>query len=406
MTTLLNTLPEKADPIRATAEPDRPALVDDGPPEADVIRAVNSPADGIPQADPLAKVSAQKPLAAEPDLPAPDGEADPAPVQPSFISLNELERMVHENPVNYLVEGLLPADDVHVAVGDSGLGKTPWAYQLGLCVAAGIPFLGHSTRQGRVLYYDLENGSAAVVDLGRGLCAYLGIQTFPEEFLVRNENASVQRLEEAVAQYKPSLVIIDTVRPFNPQAETKNDEMARFLNECRALARSTHCAILLLHHTRKPGADGVPNLEGVPTLEWLYEAAGARALINQTNTRMAFDIDPSAENPGSVLVFKSFVKIKGENGTMYLERVCNNDGEPIGYRRMTGVDLLRNDAQKDAYNKLPAEFTFREALSAYGKSDDPTRKWLLKCIGVGILDQPARRGSYRKTAAPAQPRGR
>jgi hypothetical protein len=50
-----------------------------------------------------------------------------------FISLNELERTNRENPVSYIIEGLLPVDDVHVAVGDSGLGKTPWAYQLGLC---------------------------------------------------------------------------------------------------------------------------------------------------------------------------------------------------------------------------------------------------------------------------------
>jgi hypothetical protein len=50
-------------------------------------------------------------------------------------TLDELEQQVLKNPVHYVVDGLLPADDVHVAVGDSGLGKTPLAYQLGLCVA-------------------------------------------------------------------------------------------------------------------------------------------------------------------------------------------------------------------------------------------------------------------------------
>jgi hypothetical protein len=78
-----------------------------------------------------------------------------------FISLNELERTNRENPVSYIpvsyiIEGLLPADDVRVAVGDSGLGKTPWAYQLGLCVTAGKPFLGHATQASRVLYYDFR----------------------------------------------------------------------------------------------------------------------------------------------------------------------------------------------------------------------------------------------------------
>jgi hypothetical protein len=323
-------------------------------------------------------------------------EAEPqAPAQRSFISLNELERTNRENPVSYIIEGLLPADDVHVAVGDSGLGKTPWAYQLGLCVATGKPFLGHATQASRVLYYDLENGSEAIVRLGHSLCDHLGIQPFPEQFLVRNEDVAVPRLEQAVAEYRPSLVIIDTLRPFRPEAETKNDEMGRFLNENRAVARAMHCAILMLHHIRKPGENGVPNLEELSTLDWLHEAAGARALINQTNTRMAFDIRRHAENPGSVLVFKSYVKMKGENGTLFLERVCNDDGDPIGYRRLIGVELLANKEQESAYNKLPEQFRFREAISAYGRSDDPTRKFLLKCMGIGIIEQAAR-GLYRK----------
>jgi hypothetical protein len=82
-----------------------------------------------------------------------------------FVSLNELEVLSKQNPTTYLVEGFLPADEVHVAVGDSGLGKTPWAYQLGLCVATGKPFLGYRTHQGRVLYLDLENGRDDVKEI-------------------------------------------------------------------------------------------------------------------------------------------------------------------------------------------------------------------------------------------------
>lgn len=333
-------------------------------------------------------------------------EAEPlSPVRRSFIPLSELERIYCENPISYVIEGLLPADDVHVAVGDSGLGKTPWAYQLGLCVATGRPFLGYPTHAGRVLYYDLENGAEAVLDLGRALCEHLGVQAFPEQFFVRNEDVSVPGLDQAIAEYRPSLVIIDTLRPFRPEAESKNDEMGRFLNENRALARTMHCAILMLHHIRKPGENGAPNLEDVSTLEWLHEAAGARALINQTNTRMAFDIRRHTENPGSVLVFKSYVKMKGENGALFLERVCNSDGEPIGYRRMTGVELLENKDQEAVFNKLPDQFRFKEAMSAYGRSDDPTRKWLLKCMGIGIIEQPGH-GLYRKVETGREDRER
>src|SRR5712691_7580257 len=71
-----------------------------------------------------------------------------------FVTLNRLARICRSQPTSYLVEGLLPTDDVHVGVGDSGIGKTPWAYQLGFCVATGQPFLGHAVKQGLVLYLD------------------------------------------------------------------------------------------------------------------------------------------------------------------------------------------------------------------------------------------------------------
>jgi len=39
----------------------------------------------------------------------------------TFVTLAELEKICHEEPPRYIVEGLLPSDDVHVAVGDSVL---------------------------------------------------------------------------------------------------------------------------------------------------------------------------------------------------------------------------------------------------------------------------------------------
>src|SRR5258708_2625012 len=53
----------------------------------------------------------------------------------------------------YLVDDLLRARSVNLLVGDSGLGKTPLGIQLGICVAAGVPFLGLRVPQsGPVLY--------------------------------------------------------------------------------------------------------------------------------------------------------------------------------------------------------------------------------------------------------------
>jgi hypothetical protein len=316
-----------------------------------------------------------------------------------IMTLNQLERLCHEHPTNYIVEGLLPADDVHVAVGDSGLGKTPWAYQLGLCIASGKPFLGHAVKPSRVLYYDLENGREEILQVSRALCEHLGIEAFPENFLVIPNDGSPPSVEDAVAKCKPGLTIVDTLRALHPEAESDNSRMGHQLREFRRIARERHSAFLLLHHTKKPGELGTPALEDTSTLEWLLQAAGARALINQTNTRIALDsprrMAPDEATPSVALVMKSFVKMKGESGELYLERVCDEGGEPIGYRRIVGVRLLGNPDQEAALGKLPDRFAFKEAKGAYNRSDDPTRKWLIKCATVGLVKQTGR-GQYEK----------
>jgi hypothetical protein len=319
-------------------------------------------------------------------------DASPLPSR-SFVNLRELEQLCQEQPASYVVEGLLPADDVHVAVGDSGLGKTPWAYQLGLCVATGQPFLGFPVQQGRVLYFDGENGLEQIKGISDSLCNYLRIEECPENFLVRTDETGIAN---AAKRLKPSLVIVDTLRALYPDAERSNDEMARLLNDLRLVARKERSAILLLHHPRKPNAEKpVPPLENLPPLEWLNEASGARAFINQTTTRIAFD--RTKRNPDAAFVMKFHVKTKGPSESIYIERVLDEDGGDLGYRRLIGVALLGNDEQQAAFQKLPAQFTFKQAKHTYGRSDDPTRDWLLKCVGAGLVRQTGR-GLYQKAA--------
>lgn len=314
-----------------------------------------------------------------------------------FVTLAELEKLCQEKPGEYVVEGLLAAADVHVAVGDSGLGKTPWAYQLGLCVAAKRPFLGHDVKQGRVLYFDLENGRDQILELGHSICRHLDIGDMPSDFLILEDSVNAPPLAKAIEEYKPRLVVIDTLRAFRPDVEENNKQMGLFLQEARRVARSSGCAILLMHHVRKPDDNGVPPLEGTPALEWLREAAGARALINQTTTRIAFDTPHGFKARGAALVMKYFVKIKGESAPIYLERVCNDDGDPVGYRSIVGVDLLGDEHQEETFRRLPrqGQFSFKEAKRLYERADDPTRKWLVKCIAAGLLKQVGR-GLYER----------
>jgi len=315
-------------------------------------------------------------------------------------TLDELELLLSQKPVRYVVEGLLPADELHVVVGDSGLGKTPWAYQLALCVAEGKPFLGHQVTKCPVLYYDMENGYEEILDVSRALCGHLGVKHFPKDLIIVPYDDNLSPIEKAVEEHKPGLVIIDTLRALRPEAEMDNSSMGILLKELRRIARKYHTAILLLHHLKKPPLSGRKSLAATPALEWLLQASGPRALINQTNTRIGLDEADNLGQSDVALVMKSFVKIRGESGEVLLKRVFDREGEPIGYDRAAGVELLGNEEQAKAFNNLPGKFEFKEAKRAYGKTDNPTRQWLKKCEAAGLLKRTGR-GKYEKLEQPS-----
>jgi RecA-family ATPase len=206
------------------------------------------------------------------------------------FSLPEFERLCTAEPNVHVVELWIPRQSVCIVVGDSGLGKSAWAYQLGLCVASGKLFLGHRVEQGRVLYIDLENGRDEILGVTRSLSKHLGITEMPADFLLLTERDHLRQLDSIVAEHRPLLVIVDSLRAFRPEAEEKPRLAAELLNELRDIAKKRQVSFLLIHHIKKPGENGVPALEDSQAMTWLLQACGARALVNQSDVRIAFDL--------------------------------------------------------------------------------------------------------------------
>jgi hypothetical protein len=295
------------------------------------------------------------------------------------------------------LEVFLPANDISVAVGDSGLGKTPLAYQLGICIAAGKPFLGMPTTQSGVLYVDLENGANMLPALTENICKVVKLDSVPDEFRVISESCDFEAVANAIAHYEPGIVIADTLRALEPEAEEKNSGMGAFLKKSRAIAQEYGCAILLLHHIKKPREEALYQaaLSDSKVMEWLNKASGARSLINQSNARIGIDSGDSTLT-SSDLVMKWFVKLEGESENVYIERVLDEGGKALGYRRLQGINLLSNPDQRAAFERLPEQFTFKQAVQTYGRSDKPTNQWLRKCLAAGIVVQQVEWGPYEK----------
>ena len=88
----------------------------------------------------------------------------------------------------YRVSGLIPQNGLVIVVGDSGIGKSAFLYQLGVCVATGKPFLGHPVEKGRVLLFDGENAPVQSYNLIQQLQQHLAIEEVSRDFLLYNRN--------------------------------------------------------------------------------------------------------------------------------------------------------------------------------------------------------------------------
>ncbi len=304
----------------------------------------------------------------------------------------------------YLIEGLLPDRSLGLLVGDSGLGKSALVYQMAVCIAAGIPFLGRAVKQGRVLCLDFENGMGQVDEMLDSLYQHLGLSEKPDDLFLWNLNDAPSNFGnkghtaiDLIHDMKPSLSIIDSLTGMFPDIEERNSNAIKYLQQLRELIRECGTASFGLHHIRKPSDDPrfpPPSLEDCSNVrQWFLQARGARALINGTDVRLGVDMPQIANVPVGngkdkeevALVMRGFGRVRGEIPALYLSRHCDENGEPLGYGVVSGARLLFNSEQEATLVKLDHTFRFKDAQQTYGKGAQATTDFLNKCNGLGLI---------------------
>jgi hypothetical protein len=328
---------------------------------------------------------------------------------------DELQQRCSElGAADYLVEGIIPARSIGLVVGDSGLGKSPLLYQLGICVAAGVPFLGRPVRQGPTLYLDYENGLGDSLEIVRRVTTHLRLESPPEAFYIWNFNDSSasfgtegHTVMDMIKFARPTLVIIDSLSAFRPEIEDKPSSVTLAFQELRKSIRDCGATILAVHHIRKPSnkpSETPSPLDEGDIKKWFLQTRGTRNLINASDVRLGIDVPSVAsgirdvrENDGDqiALVLGGFGRVRGEIGPLFIARAFDEDGEPLGYRQMIGVELLFNEGQQQAFSRLPQTFRTGEAKRIYGRQDQATGDFLKKCERLGLVKKIGR-GQYEK----------
>ncbi|MFN7935001.1 MAG: AAA family ATPase [Bryobacteraceae bacterium] len=308
----------------------------------------------------------------------------------------------------FLVDGLLREQSLSIVVGDSGLGKTPLLYQLGLSVALGVPFLDHSTTQGKVLYLDFENSLNDVLQISSRQAGFLGHDISNAENLycwnVNDSDAEmgVKTFREVALDISPKLIIIDPITALVPKIEEQNNAATSTYQELRKVMKDSGCAVVMVHHLRKSGNG--PDSFHIPLdregRKFFSQARGSRALINGCDVRLGVEKPTeltASNNEDLAIVFGGFGRVTGDLPLLHLQRSIDDNGDPIGYRRAKGEDLLFNPLHKEAFRRLPNEFKFSEAKRIYGKSSQPTTDFLKKCKAAGLINDDAAKGYVKVT---------
>jgi hypothetical protein len=162
------------------------------------------------------------------------------------------------------------------------------------------------------------------------------------------------------------------------------------------------CAFDGLHHIRKrdlKNETAGSSFEQANLREWFQQTRGPRLLINGSDVRIGMDEPDSREN---CLLVRGFRRVDGEFPPIHIKRILDDEGEPMGYERMSGIDMIRFPDHRDLYQRLPDEFTFKLAKTLYGKADEATNGALRAFIAAGIAIK-VRPGLYRKTLASGVP---
>jgi hypothetical protein len=156
-----------------------------------------------------------------------------------------------------IIDGLLPAG-LTVLAGPPKRGKSWMALLMGISVAQGTPFLGMQTKQGDVLYLDLESRQYRIQDRLSKILPGAG----PHSLMICHESS---KLDEDLlpqielwctdsANTKPALVIIDTlgrIKGASKRGETAYEADTRILGEVQGFAQNHKIAVVLVHHLRK-----------------------------------------------------------------------------------------------------------------------------------------------------------
>ncbi len=155
----------------------------------------------------------------------------------------------------YLVNGLIPREELVVIWGPPKCGKSFWTFDLAMHIALGWTYRGHRVTQGTVVYVACEGERGLVARVIAFREAKPVEEDDPPFFLLTTRLDLVADVEalihEISAELGPedcSVIVIDTLNRSLAGSKSKDEDMSAYVRATDRLREAFGCAVLVVHH--------------------------------------------------------------------------------------------------------------------------------------------------------------
>ncbi|MCZ6590339.1 MAG: AAA family ATPase [Alphaproteobacteria bacterium] len=253
---------------------------------------------------------------------------------------------------NYLVKGWVPGEGLVIVWGAPKCGKSFLTFDMVMHIALGWKYRGCKVVQGPVVYLAAEGAHGFKARIEAFRQRHLPENHEPPAFylvgasidLIGDRTELIGAIE--VAGCDPVAVVIDTLNRSLVGSESRDEDMARYIQAADAIRERFHCAVIIVHHcgiadnrprghTSLTGAadaqiavrrDGNNNI--VATLEWMKDGPEGETLTSALEV-----VDVGIDDDGDPITSCVVVEAEASEERTY---------ERLTGRQRRAVDALAN----------------------------------------------------------------
>lgn len=170
-----------------------------------------------------------------------------------ILDIDEIEAL---RPPTWLVENVLTDNGLSVVWGRSGAMKSFVALDMALCVSTGLPWHGHATKPGMVVYVAAEGAHG----LGRRAVGWRrtrgkdagkpSFKLIPHPIALSSDDLNAMVDAILALDHRPVLIVIDTLaRTFGAGDENKQADMNAYVSAVDRLRDVTGANVMIIHHS-------------------------------------------------------------------------------------------------------------------------------------------------------------